>query len=81
MRLGEGDLKLDGKGVPNSRRGTIINKAVGKSNTKESTPGEFAKRVIDRRRGATNNNHSAGNAKDFEGGKRDFRAEYKAMED
>jgi hypothetical protein len=79
--LGEGDLKLDGKGVPDSRRGTINNSAVGKSKTRESTPGELAKRVIERRRGATSNNHSAGNAKDFEGGKRDFRAEYKAMED
>ena len=81
MRLGEGDLKLDGKGVPDSRRGTSINSTVGKSRINESTPGEFAKNVIERRSGATSNSHSAGNARDFDGGKRDLRAEYKAMED
>jgi len=47
----------------------------------ESIPGEFAKSVIERRSGVTSNSHSAGNARDFEGGKRDLRAEYKAMED
>jgi len=80
-RLGEGDLKLDGKGVPDSRRGTTINSAVGKSRTNESIPGEFAKSVIERRSGATSNSHSAGNTRDFEWGKRDLRAEYKAIED
>lgn len=79
--MGEEDLKLDGKGVPDSRRGTSINSAVGKSKMNESVPGEFAKSVIERRSGATSNSHSAGNARDFEGGKRDLRAEYKAMED
>lgn len=81
MRLGEGDLKLDGNGVPDSRRGTINKRAVGKSKIRESIPGEFAKSVIERRSGATNSSHSAGNIKDFEGGKRDLRAEYKAIED
>jgi hypothetical protein len=81
MLFGEGALRLDGKGVPDSRRGTIINSAVGKSKTRESIPGEFAKSVIERRSGATSNSHSAGNTKDFVGGKRDLRAEYKAMED
>jgi ribose 1,5-bisphosphokinase PhnN len=79
--LGEDDFILDGKGVPDSRRGTISNRAVGKSKTKQRTPGELAKRVIERRSGATSKSHSAGNTKDFEGGKRDFRAEYKAIED
>lgn len=79
--MGEDDLKLDGKGVPDSRRGTINSRAVGKSRISESTPGELAKRVIERRSGATSNSHSAGNTKDFEGGKRDLRAEYKAIED
>lgn len=73
--MGEGDFTLDGKGVPDSRRGTINKRAVGKSRTRESTPGEFAKRVIERRRGATSNSHSAGNTRDLEGGKRDFKAE------
>jgi hypothetical protein len=79
--LGEGDLKLDGKGVPDSRRGTSINNAVGKSKTSESVPEEPAKSVIERRSGATSNSHSAGNTRDFVGGKRDLRAEYKAIED
>lgn len=79
--MGEEDLKLDGKGVPDSRRGTINKRMVGKSKTSESIPGEFAKSVIERRSGATSNSHSAGNIKDFEGGKRDLRAEYKAIED
>lgn len=81
MRLGEGGLRLDGKGVPSSRRGISINSAVGKSKINESVPGEFAKSVIERSRGATSSNHSAGNARDFEGGKRDLRAEYRAIED
>jgi len=79
--VGEGDLKLDGKGVPHSRRGTSINSAVGKSKINESIPGESAKSVIERRSGATSNSHSAGNTRDFEGGKRDLRAEYNAIED
>jgi len=79
--LGEVDLKLDGKGVPDSRRGTSINSAVGKSKINESIPGEFAKSVIERRSGATSNSHSAGNTGDVEGGKRDLSAEYKAIED
>ena len=80
-RLGEGGLKLDGKGVPDSRRGISINSAVGKSNINESVPGESAKSVIERRSGATSNSHSAGKTRDFVGGKRDLRAEYKAIED
>jgi len=79
--LGEGALKVDGKGVPDSRRGTNINNAVGKSKTNESAPGEFANSVIERRSGATSNSHSAGNTRDFVGGMRDLRAEYKAIED
>lgn len=58
-----------------------INSAVGKSKINESTPGEFAKSVIERRRGATSKSHSVGNSRDFEGGKRDLSAEYKAIED
>jgi hypothetical protein len=54
---------------------------VGKSKNRESIPGEFAKSVIERRSGATSNSHSAGNTKDFEGGKRDLRAEYRAIDD
>ena len=80
-RLGEGDLKLDGRGVPDSRRGTSINSVVGKSNINERIPGEFANSVIERRSGATSNSHSAGNARDFVGGNLDLKAEYKAMED
>ena len=72
---------MDGRGVPDSLRGTSINSAVGKSKTNESVPGEFAKSVIERRSGATSNSHSVGNTRDFEGGKRDLRAEYRAIED
>lgn len=79
--MGEGDLRLDGNGVPDSRRGINISSAVGKSKINESMPGEVAKRVIERMSGATSNSHSAGNTRDFEGGKRDLRAEYKAIED
>lgn len=80
-RLGEGDLRFDGKGVPDSRQGTNINSTVGKSNINESIPGVSAKSVIERRSGATSNSHSAGNTRDFVEGKRDLRAEYSAMED
>ena len=72
---------MDGKGVPDSRRGTNINSTVGKSKTDESTPGEFAKSVMERRSGATSNSHSAANTRDFVGGMRDLNAEYRAIED
>jgi hypothetical protein len=74
-------LELRGNGVPDSLAGISINNAVGNSKINERSPGEFAKRVIERRSGATRISHSAGNTRDLFVGRRDRKAEYRAMDD
>jgi hypothetical protein len=72
---------LDGNGVPDSLGGISISNAVGNSKIKARRPAEFAKRVMERRRGATRISHSAGKTRELGDGKRERKTEYRAIED
>ena len=81
-RVGElGLLKLAmGNGVPDSLGGTKRRTAVGKSNTSERIPGAFAAMVTEATTGTARMRNSAGKFVCLFGGRRDRKAEWRAME-
>ena len=79
--LGDDERLSEGNGVPDSRRGMRRSKPVGKSRVSDKEIGLFANQVIENSNGITRIAHSAGNWIVFDAGKRERRAECKAMED
>jgi hypothetical protein len=80
-RFGDDERLPEGNGVPDSLRGIRSSKKVGKSRVSDREVGLFANQVMESNKGMTRIAHSAGNWIVFDAGRRDRRAEYKAMED
>jgi hypothetical protein len=72
---------LEGNEMPDSRGGMSSRRPVGKRRSKDNKPELFANTVIDSNRGSTRITHAVGKCIGLDAGKRDRKAECKAMED
>lgn len=77
---GREDDRLEGRGVPDSRRGTSSKRPVGKSRSSDSKPGAFANSVTESSKGTTSISHSVGKCIDLGLDRRVRRAECRAIE-